>query len=71
VACVLVAVEGVRAEHAPLPMASTSLTFGSLPMTGFSAASNFTAGLVALMAGVLLVLGIGRTRRIGHFLTFR
>jgi hypothetical protein len=62
-ACVLVAVEGVVAEQAPLPMASTSLTFASLPMTGFSATSTFTAGVVALIAGVLLLLGIEKTRR--------
>jgi Neocarzinostatin family len=71
VACVLVAVEGVVAEHAPLPMASTSLTFASLPMTGFSATDTFTAGVVALIAGVLVLLGITKTRRVGRFLTFR
>jgi hypothetical protein len=70
VACVLVAVEGVVAEHAPLPTASTSLTFASLPMTGFSATSTFTAGVIALIAGMLLILRIDKTRRVGRFLTF-
>jgi len=65
-ACVLVAVEGVFAGHAPLPVASTPLAFARLPMTGFPLAAACVAGGAAVVVGLFLV----RTRRRGHASSF-
>ncbi len=54
-ACVLVAVEGVFAGHAPLPVASTGISFEPLPMTGFPLAIACVTGCAALIIGLLLV----------------
>jgi hypothetical protein len=61
-ACVLVAVEGVFAGHAPLPVASTDISFASLPMTGFPLAIACAAGSIAVVVGLALATS-GRRRR--------
>lgn len=70
-ACVLMAVEGVVAGHAPLPTAATPLAFATLPMTGSPTTTTFVAGVLALTTGLLLVLGTSERHRFGRFLTFR